>query len=329
MTDRRRIRRRRRRAPRPASRSAARAWSSATATSIAVDGLDLEVRRGECFGLLGPNGAGKTTTIEILEGLLTRRRRRGRGARPALGHATSAQLRERLGIQLQETQLSREADGRGDAAAVPHLLPRAAATVDEVLGARRLEEKRDARVRQAVRRAEAAAGGGLRAGRRSRRCCSSTSRRPASIRSRGASCGTLLERLRAGGRHDPADDALHGRSGGAVRSRRHRRPGQGDRARHAARADRSLGAEHVVEFAMVERRAAAPIGGCSRRCPASATCGVQGATCGLVASEIHLAMPGAARRCSGDRRDEARPSCDAQRDARRRFVHADRTAAAR
>ena len=37
---------------------------------VAVAGLDLEVRRGECFGLLGPNGAGKTTTIEILEGLL-------------------------------------------------------------------------------------------------------------------------------------------------------------------------------------------------------------------------------------------------------------------
>ena len=36
----------------------------------AVNGLDLEVQQGECFGLLGPNGAGKTTTIEILEGLL-------------------------------------------------------------------------------------------------------------------------------------------------------------------------------------------------------------------------------------------------------------------
>ncbi|HEV3443482.1 MAG TPA: ATP-binding cassette domain-containing protein, partial [Gemmataceae bacterium] len=36
----------------------------------AVNGLDLEINTGECFGLLGPNGAGKTTTIEILEGLL-------------------------------------------------------------------------------------------------------------------------------------------------------------------------------------------------------------------------------------------------------------------
>ena len=37
---------------------------------VAVDGLDLELPRGECFGLLGPNGAGKTTTVEIFEGLL-------------------------------------------------------------------------------------------------------------------------------------------------------------------------------------------------------------------------------------------------------------------
>ena len=36
---------------------------------VAVNGLNLKVERGECFGLLGPNGAGKTTTIEICEGL--------------------------------------------------------------------------------------------------------------------------------------------------------------------------------------------------------------------------------------------------------------------
>ncbi|HEV3445820.1 MAG TPA: ATP-binding cassette domain-containing protein, partial [Gemmataceae bacterium] len=45
-------------------------YESRTRPVDAVNGLDLEVETGECFGLLGPNGAGKTTTIEILEGLL-------------------------------------------------------------------------------------------------------------------------------------------------------------------------------------------------------------------------------------------------------------------
>jgi ABC-2 type transport system ATP-binding protein len=39
-------------------------------TITAVDGLDLEVPRGEIFGFLGPNGAGKTTSIRMLTGLL-------------------------------------------------------------------------------------------------------------------------------------------------------------------------------------------------------------------------------------------------------------------
>jgi len=38
--------------------------------SVAVDGLDLRVGRGEIFGLLGPNGAGKTTTLKMMLGLL-------------------------------------------------------------------------------------------------------------------------------------------------------------------------------------------------------------------------------------------------------------------
>lgn len=37
---------------------------------VAVEGLSLEVRRGEVFGFLGPNGAGKTTTIKMLMGLI-------------------------------------------------------------------------------------------------------------------------------------------------------------------------------------------------------------------------------------------------------------------
>jgi ABC-2 type transport system ATP-binding protein len=72
---------------------------------IAVDGLDLEVRSGECFGLLGPNGAGKTTTIEICEGLNTP----DQGEVLVLGRRWGehdGELRELLGISLQETQFS-------------------------------------------------------------------------------------------------------------------------------------------------------------------------------------------------------------------------------
>ena len=72
---------------------------------VAVNGLSLHVKRGECFGLLGPNGAGKTTTIEILEGLIAP----DRGEVEILGlrwKQHERELRERLGIHLQETQLS-------------------------------------------------------------------------------------------------------------------------------------------------------------------------------------------------------------------------------
>lgn len=72
---------------------------------VAVDGLDLQVDAGECFGLLGPNGAGKTTTMEICEGLLAA----DTGSVEVLGRrweSDSRDLRELLGIQLQDTQLS-------------------------------------------------------------------------------------------------------------------------------------------------------------------------------------------------------------------------------
>jgi ABC-2 type transport system ATP-binding protein len=71
---------------------------------VAVDGIDLEIRRGECFGLLGPNGAGKTTTVEILEGL----QRPTSGEVELLGlpwPGHERELRARIGIQLQETEL--------------------------------------------------------------------------------------------------------------------------------------------------------------------------------------------------------------------------------
>ena len=70
---------------------------------VAVDGLDLEVAAGECFGLLGPNGAGKTTTVELFEGLLAP----DGGILEVLGerwHGDGQALRARLGVQLQETR---------------------------------------------------------------------------------------------------------------------------------------------------------------------------------------------------------------------------------
>ncbi len=49
---------------------ATRALTKAYGHRLAVDGLDLEVQRGEVLGFLGPNGAGKTTTIRMLLGLV-------------------------------------------------------------------------------------------------------------------------------------------------------------------------------------------------------------------------------------------------------------------
>src|SRR3982750_4688464 len=70
---------------------------------VALNGLSLDVHRGECFGMLGPNGAGKTTTVEIFEGL----READGGDVEVLGErwrGDGLALRARLGIQLQETK---------------------------------------------------------------------------------------------------------------------------------------------------------------------------------------------------------------------------------
>ena len=107
----------------------------------AVNGLDLEVRSGECFGLLGPNGAGKTTTIEILEGLLSA----DAGDVEVLGLRWGRDddaLRERLGIQLQETRF----DDRLKVIETMRLFRsfyRQGQNVDEVLALLELDTKRD------------------------------------------------------------------------------------------------------------------------------------------------------------------------------------------
>jgi ABC-2 type transport system ATP-binding protein len=110
-----------------------------------VDGLDLEVRAGECFGLLGPNGAGKTTTVEILEGLLVPDAGDVTvlGCRWGAGH--DAALRQRLGIQLQETQLNDRLTVVEIVRLFRSFYHRGPA-VDEVIGLVELESKRDARV---------------------------------------------------------------------------------------------------------------------------------------------------------------------------------------
>ena len=111
---------------------------------IAVDGIELHVRAGECFGLLGPNGAGKTTTIEICEGLTEP----DSGDVEVLGlrWASDAQaLRQRLGIQLQETQLADKLTVTETLRLFRSFFHRGPAPED-VIALVQLEEKRAARV---------------------------------------------------------------------------------------------------------------------------------------------------------------------------------------
>jgi ABC-2 type transport system ATP-binding protein len=108
----------------------------------AVRGLNLEIQTGECFGLLGPNGAGKTTTIEILEGLLEPTS----GEVSIFGHSwrkDAREMREWLGISLQETRLSEKLSVREtvELFASFYREPRSS---DEVLEQLQLTEKADA-----------------------------------------------------------------------------------------------------------------------------------------------------------------------------------------
>ena len=73
-------------------------------TRVAVDGIDLDVPSGICFGLLGPNGAGKTTTLRMVYGV----------TRPTAGtirvfdidiRRDPRSVRARLGVTLQESVL--------------------------------------------------------------------------------------------------------------------------------------------------------------------------------------------------------------------------------
>ncbi len=113
-------------------------------TLKAVDGVDLEIWRGEVFALLGPNGAGKTTTVEILEGF----RHRDEGEVTVLGHDPGHDrkaLKPYIGIVLQSTGIDLYLTVAEVltmyAGYYPH--PRSPEEVVELVG---LGEKRDARV---------------------------------------------------------------------------------------------------------------------------------------------------------------------------------------
>jgi ABC-2 type transport system ATP-binding protein len=110
----------------------------------ALDGVDLDVRRGEVLALLGPNGAGKTTLVEILEG----HRTADAGEVSVLGHDPARReraFRARIGIVLQEEGVDRALTAREAvelySSAYPS--PRPAAEVLELVG---LGDRPDVRV---------------------------------------------------------------------------------------------------------------------------------------------------------------------------------------
>lgn len=116
----------------------------------ALQGLDLEVRAGECVGLLGPNGAGKSTFIGCLYGVVLR----SGGDLEVFGHDPAKEprkIKERLGVVPQENALDEELTvvenmqlyarfgGLGKKAALPR--------IEALLAQMSLEHKRDAMIK--------------------------------------------------------------------------------------------------------------------------------------------------------------------------------------
>ena len=85
----------------------ARGLSKSFGALKAVDGITLQVERGECYGMLGPNGAGKTTAIRMIHGAV----RPDGGELSVLGRdaaAGSRRIREEMGVVPQEDTLDNE-----------------------------------------------------------------------------------------------------------------------------------------------------------------------------------------------------------------------------
>ena len=119
--------------------------------TIALDGINMKIKKGEFFGLLGPNGAGKTTTINILTGLVFR----SKGSTKVFGRDTVKDYRytrSKIGIAAQEFSVDWFFP-------IEKLLffhagyygiqkKHAEKTVNELLNRLGLENKRNARLRQ-------------------------------------------------------------------------------------------------------------------------------------------------------------------------------------
>ena len=116
----------------------------------AVDGIDLEVRRGTVYGVLGPNGAGKTTTIRMLATLL----QPDAGTARVLGHdivREAAAVRGRMSLTGQFASVDEELNGRENLQLLGRLLGLgnrgATARADELLAAFGLADAADKLVR--------------------------------------------------------------------------------------------------------------------------------------------------------------------------------------
>lgn len=123
---------------------AARGLSKRYGRSYAVDGLDLEIQRGELVGFLGPNGAGKTTTLRMLAGLI----RPSRGRAEILGAPVPGPGLRRVGTMIEEPSFYPYMTGRDNlryAATLHGDVP--AGRIDEVLSFVRMENAADKKVR--------------------------------------------------------------------------------------------------------------------------------------------------------------------------------------